>query len=429
MKRHAKKIFLSYVRFSFISIMEWYDFALYGYFSVTIGALFFPSSNLKLSLLASFSVFAIGFLARPLGGMIFGYIGDSRGRHYAMNKAILYTSVATILIALIPDYSQIGALAPCLLVLLRFTQGISLGGQYGNLITITSEGDTRYRGFYIGVVVSVSVIGMMLASLASQLSVSYTPASLQDHAWRFPFLLGGLLLFIQIRHRQESDNMHDLQVTRRYRQNPENPISTIFHHHLKSFFLTVGLVLCVYSMGCLIYIYMATYLVQFLNIPHAKALQINTFVLIINIFTIPVFGLLSDFIDRKKLLLAGFITFLIACYPMMELLWQGYIYTGMALMAVFLGWLFGLVTPVYVELFPHKARATGCTLGTCMGSTFAGFIPLAATSITTLYHHSHLVWLYAGLLVLGITATLLLPNKIPQWQPAAQSQKVANSSA
>ena len=364
-------------------------------------------------------MFAVGFIARPLGGIIFGHIGDSKGRHYAMNQAVLCTSVATALMALIPDYSQIGVLAPCLLILLRFVQGMSLGGQYGNLLTITSEGDTRYKGLYSSLIFAVSAIGVMLASLASQLAVSYTPASLQHHAWRLPFLLGGLLLFIPTYYRGASDNVHDQRVIQGYRQDSESPFYIIFNHHLKSFLLAVGLVVCVYSIYCLICTYMVTYFVQCLNIPYAKALQINTLVLIISVFTTPAFGLLGDFVNRKKLLLAGLIIFLITCYPMMKLLWQGYLYTGMILLAIFLGWLSGLVTPCYFELFPHKARATGCALATGTGVVFTGFTPLVATGLTTLYHHYHVVWLYAGLLVLGIIVTLLLPGNPSQWSPSS----------
>ena len=416
--------FSLYIKSSIGNAIEWYDFCLYGYFASLIGPLYFPSSDPDISLLSAFSVFTAGFLARPLGGLIFGYIGDIRGRYYAMNIAIVCMSIATFLMAILPDYSQIGLLAPCLLIALRIIQGISAGGQYGNLITITSEGNTRYRGFYFGCAYTVSICGVMLASLVSQLALSQTPASLQSHAWRLPFLLSGLLLILQLYCRPKEGDIQDQLVVQRYRKKSDNPLYLILRNHLKPFLLVIALVTCGGSLYYLLYSYMATYMTQFLGVSLSQALRVTALSQLIGILATPLFGLLGDFFNRKKMLLAGFITFLIVFYPIMNLLWMGYLYTSMALLSIFLSWLCGLTTPAYFEIFPHQVRATGCSLGNGAGAAFCGCVPLIAASITTLYHYHHLAWLYACLLVSGVMVTLLLPGSLSLKKPLSQSHQV-----
>ncbi|MBK2123732.1 MFS transporter, partial [Fangia hongkongensis] len=166
------------------NVIEWYDFSLYGYFAVAIAATFFPNLNPFISLLATFAVFGAGFLARPLGAFVFGHLGDKVGRHYAMNLSIAMMGLATLGMAFLPGFSTIGILAPILLVILRMLQGLSAGGQFGNLLTITTEDENyRLKGLNIGIAYAVSVIGFLLAAFVSVIAIKLTPDSLQEYAW------------------------------------------------------------------------------------------------------------------------------------------------------------------------------------------------------------------------------------------------------
>jgi MFS transporter, MHS family, proline/betaine transporter len=165
---NMNKNIIRILKISFGNIIEWYDFCLYGYFADTIARQFFPGDNHFVALLATFAAFGIGFLARPLGGVLFGHLGDKIGRYYAMNLAIIFMSIPTMILAFLPTYSIIGVAAPIILVLIRIIQGLSAGGQYSNLLTITSEDEKfRFKGFHNGVAYSVSVIGFVFAAFVS----------------------------------------------------------------------------------------------------------------------------------------------------------------------------------------------------------------------------------------------------------------------
>ena len=182
---------------SFGNIIEWYDFSLYGYFATVISAQFFSQESAFVALIATFGAFAAGFIARPIGSIFFGRLGDRLGRHYAMNLAIIMMAVPTVIMAFLPGYNMIGIWAPVLLVAVRVLQGLSAGGQFGNLMTITSEEEEQsYRGFNLAVAYSTSVVGFLLASGVSYLTVSLLPEEWQYYAWRVPFALGFVLLLL-----------------------------------------------------------------------------------------------------------------------------------------------------------------------------------------------------------------------------------------
>ncbi len=184
---------------SFGNAIEWYDFCLFGYFSATIGRQFFPSASAFSSLLLAFATFAVGFMARPLGGVIFGWVGDRVGRYFSMNLAIIIMGLSTLFIAFLPSYHSIGITAPILLVVIRIIQGISAGGQYANLLVVTTENkQLNNTGFYSGIAITVSLIGFLLASGTSYLVLNFTPTSLEPYAWRATFLFGGILLAVYL---------------------------------------------------------------------------------------------------------------------------------------------------------------------------------------------------------------------------------------
>ena len=177
------------------NVMEWYDFAVYGYFATVIGREFFPSGDPAASLIGAFGAFAAGFLVRPLGGVVFGRIGDLAGRQVALKLSVMVMAVPTVLMGLLPTHSQIGIAAPIAVVLLRIVQGLSVGGEYTSSIIFLSENaPERQRGFYAIWGLWGSVLGMLLGSgFGDLLAHTLTPDQLQSWGWRLPFLLGALV--------------------------------------------------------------------------------------------------------------------------------------------------------------------------------------------------------------------------------------------
>ena len=196
----------STLRSSFGNVIEWYDYSLYGYFAVIISQQFFPTSSHWVSLLLTFGTFAAGYIARPLGSIFFGYLGDKRGRHFAMNIAIMFMAVPTIAMAFVPTYATIGILAPIALIIIRVMQGISAGGQFGNLMVIASEDKyMRSVGFNTSLAFSTSILGFIIASGVGALSVHFTPEGWGNLSWRIPFALGAILLIVFLFLKQKDD--------------------------------------------------------------------------------------------------------------------------------------------------------------------------------------------------------------------------------
>jgi MHS family proline/betaine transporter-like MFS transporter len=177
------------------NVLEWYDFALYGYFAPVLASLLFPSDSRSLSLISAFGVFTVGFLARPLGAMLFGYWGDTLGRRHALAWSILLMAVPTCLVGLLPTYGTIGVLAPIALTLCRFLQGLSVGGEFTGSATFLVEHAAASQRGYVGSWAGFSAqIGALLGSgVGALIASSLTEEALHQWGWRIPFVRGGLI--------------------------------------------------------------------------------------------------------------------------------------------------------------------------------------------------------------------------------------------
>ena len=180
------------------NVLEWYDFALYGYFAPVFAALFFPSNSPSVSLISAFGVFAVGFLARPLGAMLFGYWGDTLGRRNALAWSILLMAIPTCLVGLLPTYDTIGVIAPIALTLCRFLQGLSVGGEFTGSATFLVEHASASQRGYVGSWAGFSAqIGALLGSGVGALVASnLADETLRQWGWRIPFMMGGLIAVV-----------------------------------------------------------------------------------------------------------------------------------------------------------------------------------------------------------------------------------------
>lgn len=399
---------------SFGNIIEWYDFSLYGYFATVISAQFFSQQDDFVALIATFGAFAAGFVARPIGSIFFGRLGDRLGRHYAMNLAIIMMAVPTVVMAFLPGYALIGVWAPILLVVVRVLQGLSAGGQFGNLMTITSEeGEQTYRGFNLAVAYSTAVVGFLLASGVSFLTVSLLPQEWQYYAWRVPFALGFVLLLLHFFFREDDKIQEEIQ----FEQDTDlekKPIEKLFKHYKWRLSLIVMLSTTAMILYYLDVTYMVTYMEKELNLSLSTALAINTLSIVAMCIVMPFFGYISDICGRKKTHILGYLLLLIFSVPMvmfMQLQNIVLVTVMVILMASLTAIIQGVSTPYYTEIFPPRVRATGCSIGFGFGASLSGFAPMLATII--MGYTSATVGLCVLLVsvgCIGLVVAIIIPN-------------------
>jgi MHS family proline/betaine transporter-like MFS transporter len=278
------------------NVLEWYDFALYGYFAPVFAALFFPSDSPSVSLIAAFSVFAIGFLARPLGAMLFGYWGDTLGRRTALAWSILLMAIPTCLVGLLPTYGFIGVIAPIALTLCRFLQGLSVGGEFtGSATFLVEHAGASQRG-YVGSWAGFSAqIGALLGSgVGALITAMLADDTLREWGWRIPFMMGGLIAVVGWYVRTRVPESPAFETIRLAGGLASSPIRDVFTTQR----LAVAKVVClVWLHGVafyLLYVYMTTYLVTVTSVPLATALVLNTGCMALLALLIPLMGAWSD---------------------------------------------------------------------------------------------------------------------------------------
>lgn len=367
------------------NVLEWYDFALYGYFAPVFAAAFFPSDDTTTSLLSAFGVFAIGFLARPLGALLFGYIGDTAGRREALAWSIILMAIPTVIVGLLPTYATIGIAAPLALTLCRFLQGLSIGGEFTGSGTFLVEHAAPSQRGSIGSWVGFSAqVGALLGSGVGALVTSnFTTEALHHWGWRIPFLLGSLIAVAGWYLRTRIPESPAFEQVRQARALSSAPIRAVFTHHRLAVAKVIGLV-WLHGVGFyLLFVYLTTYLSTVTTVPLAAVLTMNTACMLLLAVLIPLMGRLSDTVGQKPLLLVGAAGLALTAYPSfiwltsddMGLIWTAYVWLTV-LMSCYLGPFFAVV----VELFPTAQRYTGLSTGyNIAAALFGGTAPLTAT--------------------------------------------------
>lgn len=365
----------------FGNVLEWYDFAIYGYVATIIARQFFPSGDDTSALLATFATFGIGFVARPLGGIIIGRMGDKIGRKAALLVTVLLMAVGTIGIGVIPNYQSIGLVAPLLLVVCRLMQGFAAGGEWGSATAFIVEwAPERRRGFF-GSFQQASVAGGLLlgSAVAATCSTILSVDQMESWGWRLPFLLGILLVPIGIYMRS---NIEETPHFRQAQEAPANPQPETPGWILaaKAFGFTI---LWTVSYYVILY-YMPTFTEKQVGLSRSAALWSNSLGLVILVVAIPIMGMWSDRIGRKPLLLACCVAFALLTYPLFALMLS----SASIIAVVFVQLVFGLMIALFsgpgpaaiAEIFPTATRSTWMSTGYSLATTiFGGFAPFIAT--------------------------------------------------
>ncbi|MCP4330372.1 MAG: MHS family MFS transporter [Alphaproteobacteria bacterium] len=364
------------------NVLEWYDFTAYGFLAVFIGSEFFPSSDPVASLLAAFGVLAAGYAARPIGSVIYGHLGDRRGRKPTMILAMSIMGVATVLIGLLPTYTQIGVAAAVLLVLLRVAQGISVAGEYSSsAVLLVEKAPSARRGFIGSWIAFGNLAGCLLGSgVASLTSTVLGDAVMGDWGWRLPFLFGGVIAVVGIvvrRRLGESPAMPKPEDVAR------SPVVEAVRFHWREILTIIGLCLPIAVGYFIIFVYAASYLTDQMHFTTAEAMDINTISLVALSLFIPITGLCSDLIGRKPVLFIAQIGTVILAWPMWSLMHEpalGMVLLGQTALAVINGMGWAMTIPVMIEFLPAKVRCSGAGIGynLCLG-IFGGTTPWVAT--------------------------------------------------
>ena len=362
------------------NFLEWYDFGVYGYLAGLIAAKFFPGSDPTASLLAAFAAYGVGFLARPLGGIVIGRLGDTKGRKAALVLTIFLMAFGTVGLGLLPSHETIGVWAPILLVVLRLVQGLAVGGEWGTSTAFIVEWAPQDRRGLYGSFQQVSTAGGSLlgSGVAAIMTSLLSQAAMLDWGWRVPFLVGIVLLFVGAYLRANVDETPSYEASRRAAA--EQPAVSGFSYGALAFGFTIFWTIAYYTL----LVWVPIFTQRFAGLTPSQALWSNTIGLIAMVIAVPLWGALSDKVGRKPLLMASAISIGVLAYPLFSLMASGAGFWVVLPIQILFGILLALYSgagPAAIsEIFPTHLRSTWMTSGYALSvAIFGGFAPFIAT--------------------------------------------------
>lgn len=366
---------------------EIYDFAVFGFSVPVLAALFFPGSNRAAAILSTFAVYAVAFLARPLGGLMFGTLADRIGRVKVMAMTVWLMALGTAFMGLLPTYAEIGLAAPILLVMCRFAQGLALGGETsGSTSYIIEAAPDDRRGQWLGFTLVFShlpnaVVAGLLIALQAASSTAYA-----EWLWRIPFLLGGLIGVVGFWLRRSIDEPEEFKQAAR-KTKGDSPLRAALRSGGVKGMLHVVMIQPIYSVGAYLLLgFMYTFLVRVAKLEPMSALVSNAIAVIVLSVLLPVGGRLSDRFGRKRIMTLGAAWLALAAYPAIHLAASGTFagaVIGQLLLAIGLGINGGANFVAAPEFFPTSFRATGHAISYQISvALFGGTSPFIAAFLT-----------------------------------------------
>lgn len=372
------------------NILEWYDFGLYGFFAPVIAGLFFPGHNALVSLIGAYGGFAVGFVMRPIGGVVLGHLGDRYGRKRVLVVSVVLMGAATTVIGFLPTYGRIGLLAPVLLVLARIFQGFSVGGEFtGSVTYLVETAPRRHRGF-AGSFANIGSTGgaLLAAGVAAFVTLTFSHDQLWGWAWRLPFLFGGVLALAAylVRSRLTESGFVPEPAAEGVR---ELPIRQAFRRSPRAMFLamvfTSGYGIAFY----LTMIFLPVYAAQFGHVGQGRALQINTVGQALALVVVPLAGWLTDRVIRRRTMLILAFGLTAASAPVLFGIAHGGgiggLWAAQLLFGVIAAMVMGTAPAMLAELFHGAYRLSGYSLSFNLGLGLAGgTAPMIATGLIAL---------------------------------------------
>ena len=356
--------------------LEWFDFVIYGFFAATIGKLFFPANSEVESLLVVFATFGITFFIRPLGAILLGVFADRHGRKAALTLSIALMMLGTAIIAVTPTYSAIGLLAPIVIVIARFIQGISAGGEFGSATAFLAEQDAKRRGFYASwQFASQGLTTVLAASFGAILASSLTSEQMDLWGWRVPFIFGLLIGPVAYYLRRSVDETEEF----RSLQDRGTPLQAALLGAKQRLLVSLGLVvLC--TVVTYTTLFMPSFAVRHLGLSQAESFLAILLTGAIQIALVPVFGALSDRCGRLPIMVPAALAVLVVSYPIFSWLVSTpalqTLLIVQAIMGVLAAAYMGPLPAMMSDMFPTRMRTTGLSVSYSFGvAIFGGFAP------------------------------------------------------
>ncbi|MFD8504334.1 glycine betaine/L-proline transporter ProP [Streptomyces sp. NPDC059687] len=369
--------------------MEWFDFGVYSYIAVTLGKVFFPSGSPTAQLLSTFGAFAAAFLVRPLGGTVFGPLGDRVGRQKVLALTMIMMAAGTFAIGLIPSYATIGVGAPVLLLAARLVQGFSTGGEYAGASTFIAEyAPDKRRGFFGSWLEFGTLAGYIGgAGLVTLLTALLSSDDLMAWGWRIPFLIAGPMgiIGLYLRMRLEETPAFAAEVEKAEAARPRVPLREMISGQWKALLLCMGLVLVFNVTDYMLLSYMPSYLTSELKYDETHGLLVVLGVMALMMVVQPFAGALTDRIGRRPLIAAGCAGFLFLSVPAVLLIRQGGLLAvalGMGALGLLLVCFTAAMPAALPALFPTRVRYGSLSIGFNVSvSLFGGTTPLVVTAL------------------------------------------------
>jgi MFS family permease len=347
--------------------LEWYDFIVFGFFTVVIARLFFPSDSQYASLLLTTATFGVGFFMRPVGGVLLGIYADRRGRKAALLMVITLMTIAIAMIAFAPTYAAIGVAAPLIMVVARLLQGFSAGGEFASATAfLTESAPVTRRGLYGSwQMVGQGLAVLLGAILGTLLTRSLTPETLDSWGWRIPFLFGLIIGPVGLYIRRKLDETSAFLQSNRSLAGQQGAGSVLMSH-VKEMLACLGMVVSGTISFYVILIYIPTFARTQLHLPLDQAFLAQSIGLACEVVLIPICGLLSDFVGRKPVMITALVLDLLVTYPLFSWVSASPSFGALLTMQIILCSLFGVfngpISTALAEQFPTRVRSTALAI-------------------------------------------------------------------
>lgn len=431
--------------------IEWYDFFLYGSAAALVfNTLFFPDSDPLVGTLLAFLTYAVGFAARPIGGVVFGHYGDKIGRKKLLVLSLMMMGGATFAMGLLPTHATLGVGAPILLTVLRLIQGFALGGEWGGAVLIVSEhGDDKNRGFWASWPQAGAPGGNLLATgVLALLAAVQSDEAFLAWGWRIPFLLSGVLviiglwirvsvsespLFLEAQARAEAEAAKAGAPAKQ-----EAPVVEVFRHNWRGVLTAIGTRLGENVSYYILTAFVLVYVTVHLELPKSTALNAVLIGSAVHFVTIPLWGALSDRIGRRPVTLIGSIGMAMWAYPFFALVdSESFTVTTLAVTVglLFHGAMYGPQAAFISEMFDTKVRYSGASMGSQLASIIGGALaPIIAVELLKDFGSATPVALYVCVTVVITTLTVLVAKEtrgrsLAQEQHAAPEDSAATAAS
>jgi MHS family proline/betaine transporter-like MFS transporter len=408
------------------NVLEWFDFAIYGYFAPFIGKLFFPRSDPLASMFSAFAVLALGALFRPVGAVVFGWIGDRQGRRASLTATVLLMAGATFMIGVLPTYASIGVFAPALLIVARLLQGLSSGGEWGGSAAFMVEYAAENRRGFVGSFQQVSTgTGFFLGSLFGLgLTSTMSPQTILAWGWRLPFLTGILLGAVGIYMRFQLKDTPKFSALKQRGETSLNPFVDALRTQWRGIVIAFGYNV-IQTVGYFTMLtFMPSFVSEVLKLPPERAFLSSSLQLLVFVLSLPFMGVLSDRIGRKPMMLASTSFLILATFPLFQFIIKGSLFTIVLcqlILGVALAAYCGPAVAATVELFPTRLRYTSVSIGFNLAAALLGMTsPMISTRLISVLRTPaapSFVIIAASTISF---ATVLFGCKEPAWEPLKQ---------